>query len=101
MLPAHLLACPLATGDSERKICKAASLEVDVVCLDLEDAVAANRKAEARDTAAKVELAPPGLGAWARGFVAWAHAGASGLTSEKKALHAVLASVWRLAGARF
>ncbi|KAL4440663.1 hypothetical protein ABPG77_000372 [Micractinium sp. CCAP 211/92] len=40
-------------GDSERKICKAASLEVDVVCLDLEDAVAASRKAEARDTTAK------------------------------------------------
>ncbi|KAL4457554.1 hypothetical protein ABPG75_012419 [Micractinium tetrahymenae] len=40
-------------GDSERKICKAASLEVDVVCLDLEDAVAASRKVDARDTTVK------------------------------------------------
>lgn len=58
MLPVHLVACTPLAGDSERKICKAASLEVDVVCLDLEDAVAASRKAEARDTTAKVERTP-------------------------------------------
>lgn len=40
-------------GDSDRKICKAASLEVDVVCLDLEDAVAASRKGDAREIAVR------------------------------------------------
>ncbi|KAI7843968.1 hypothetical protein COHA_002506 [Chlorella ohadii] len=40
-------------GDSEKKIGKAAELGVDVVCLDLEDAVAQGRKDAARETAAK------------------------------------------------
>jgi citrate lyase beta subunit len=35
-------------GDDLRKIRKAATLDVDCVCLDLEDGVAANRKEEAR-----------------------------------------------------
>jgi citrate lyase beta subunit len=43
-------------GDSERKICKSAGLGADVTCLDLEDAVAANRKAEARDIATKARF---------------------------------------------
>jgi citrate lyase beta subunit len=37
-------------GDDLRKIRKAATLDVDCVCLDMEDGVAQNRKAEARDT---------------------------------------------------
>ena len=36
-------------GDDERKIRKAATLDVDCVCLDMEDGVAASRKADARD----------------------------------------------------
>ncbi len=39
-------------GDDLRKIRKATTLDVDCVCLDLEDGVAANRKAEARATLA-------------------------------------------------
>jgi citrate lyase beta subunit len=39
-------------GDDLRKIRKAATLDVDCVCLDMEDGVAANRKAEARQTIA-------------------------------------------------
>jgi citrate lyase beta subunit len=35
-------------GDDLRKITKGTTLEVDCVCLDMEDGVAANRKAEAR-----------------------------------------------------
>lgn len=41
-------------GDSESKIKKAAGLGVDVVCLDIEDAVAANRKHAARETVVQV-----------------------------------------------
>ncbi len=37
-------------GDDMHKIRKAASLGVDSVCMDLEDGVATNRKAEARDS---------------------------------------------------
>lgn len=37
-------------GDDFHKIQKAASLDVDSVCLDIEDGVASNRKAEARKT---------------------------------------------------
>lgn len=37
-------------GDSRRKIEKAAGLDVDSVCLDLEDGVAASQKAAARET---------------------------------------------------
>lgn len=37
-------------GDSERKMEKAAGLGADCVCLDLEDGVALNRKAAARET---------------------------------------------------
>jgi citrate lyase subunit beta-like protein len=37
-------------GDDFHKIQKAANLDVDSVCLDLEDGVASNRKAEARKT---------------------------------------------------
>lgn len=40
-------------GDDERKIRKAATLGVDSVCLDMEDGVAQNRKAEARATIAR------------------------------------------------
>jgi citrate lyase beta subunit len=39
-------------GDDLRKIRKATTLDVDCVCLDLEDGVAANRKPEARATLA-------------------------------------------------
>jgi len=35
-------------GSSEKMLTKAATLKVDTVCMDLEDAVAANKKAEAR-----------------------------------------------------
>ena len=35
-------------GDDERKIRKAATLDVDCVCLDMEDGVALSRKADAR-----------------------------------------------------
>lgn len=41
-------------GDSEHKIAKAAGLEVDSVVLDLEDAVTADRKAEARSVTARL-----------------------------------------------
>ncbi len=37
-------------GDDERKIRKATTLDVDCVCLDMEDGVALSRKAEARAT---------------------------------------------------
>jgi citrate lyase beta subunit len=37
-------------GDDMHKIRKAATLGVDCVCLDMEDGVAQNRKAEARAT---------------------------------------------------
>jgi citrate lyase beta subunit len=37
-------------GDSRRKIEKAATLDVDCICMDLEDGVAASRKAAARAT---------------------------------------------------
>ena len=40
-------------GDQERKLVKAATLEADVVCLDLEDAVAPDRKVEARELVAR------------------------------------------------
>lgn len=39
-------------GVDERKIRKATTLDVDCICLDMEDGVAANRKAEARTTVA-------------------------------------------------
>ncbi len=35
-------------GDQERKVTKAANLDADVICLDLEDAVVPDRKTEAR-----------------------------------------------------
>jgi citrate lyase beta subunit len=41
-------------GSDERKIQKAATLNADSVCLDLEDGVALNRKAEARVIAARL-----------------------------------------------
>lgn len=37
-------------GDDEHKIHKATTLEVDCICMDIEDGVAQNRKAEARKT---------------------------------------------------
>lgn len=40
-------------GDDERKIAKAATLDVDCICLDMEDGVALNRKQAARETIAK------------------------------------------------
>src|SRR5512143_1681336 len=39
-------------GDDLRKIRKATTLDVDCVCLDMEDGVAASRKAAARETVA-------------------------------------------------
>ena len=41
-------------GDQERKIVKAAGLDTDVVCLDLEDAVAPDRKEDARALVARM-----------------------------------------------
>ncbi len=41
-------------GDQERKLAKAADLDADVVCLDLEDAVAPDRKDAARGLVAQV-----------------------------------------------
>ncbi len=41
-------------GSDERKIVKAAGLNVDSICLDLEDAVAPNRKTEARAIVARM-----------------------------------------------
>jgi len=40
-------------GDDWRKIAKAAALEVDCVCMDMEDGTAFNRKVEARSTIAR------------------------------------------------
>src|ERR687886_229712 len=45
--------CLTAPGDDERKLAKAASLEPDEVVLDLEDAVAPERKDAARETVAR------------------------------------------------
>lgn len=45
--------CLAVPGDDERKLAKAAALEPDEVILDLEDAVAAERKGEARETVAR------------------------------------------------
>jgi citrate lyase subunit beta/citryl-CoA lyase len=47
-------------GDDERKIEKALACEADAVVLDLEDAVAPNRKEEARATVARVLESEPG-----------------------------------------
>ena len=44
--------CLTVPGDDERKLAKAAALDVDEVILDLEDAVAAERKDGARETVA-------------------------------------------------
>ncbi len=40
-------------GDQERKLTKARDLEADVICLDLEDAVAPDRKDDARELVAR------------------------------------------------
>jgi citrate lyase beta subunit len=40
-------------GDDARKIAKASTLNVDCICLDMEDGVALNRKPEARQTIAR------------------------------------------------
>jgi citrate lyase subunit beta/citryl-CoA lyase len=45
--------CLTVPGDDERKLAKAAGLEPDEVILDLEDAVAPERKAEAREIVAR------------------------------------------------
>jgi len=45
--------CLTVPGDDERKLAKAAALDVDEVILDLEDAVAADRKDLARETVAR------------------------------------------------
>jgi citrate lyase subunit beta / citryl-CoA lyase len=45
--------CLTVPGDDERKLAKAAALEPDEVILDLEDAVAAERKDAARETVAR------------------------------------------------
>ena len=47
-------------GDDWKKITKALTLGVDCICMDMEDGVALNRKAEARATIAKA-LAGTGL----------------------------------------
>ena len=73
-LPPCLPACSPA-GDSEKKICKAANLGADVICLDLEDAVAANRKDAARDIVSKV-----GTGAVAQAGGPGVRAGYTGAT---------------------
>ncbi|MFN8404092.1 MAG: aldolase/citrate lyase family protein [Anaerolineales bacterium] len=39
-------------GDDRRKIQKATTLSVDSICMDMEDGVAANKKAEAREVIA-------------------------------------------------
>src|SRR5206468_12559383 len=50
-MPARLRrSCLTVPGDDERKLAKAAALAVDEVILDLEDAVAPERKDEARET---------------------------------------------------
>lgn len=41
-------------GNDERKVRKAADLEVDCVCMDMEDAVALSAKADARETIARL-----------------------------------------------
>lgn len=41
-------------GDDPRKIAKASTLDVDCICLDMEDGVALNRKQAARQTIARV-----------------------------------------------
>ena len=46
-------ACLTVPGDDERKLAKAAGLAVDEVILDLEDAVAPERKTEARELVAR------------------------------------------------
>ena len=43
-------------GDDLRKIRKAAALEVDSICMDMEDGVALNRKLEASQTIAEIEM---------------------------------------------
>ena len=43
-------------GDDGRKIAKAATLDVDSICLDMEDGVALNRKQAARETIAQALL---------------------------------------------
>ena len=45
--------CLTVPGDDERKLAKAAALAADEVILDLEDAVAADRKDGARETVAR------------------------------------------------
>src|SRR3954471_24871729 len=45
--------CLSVPGDDERKLAKAAALEPDEIILDLEDAVAADRKEAARETVAR------------------------------------------------
>src|SRR3954465_15566706 len=45
--------CLTVPGDDERKLAKAATIAVDEVILDLEDAVATARKDEARETVAR------------------------------------------------
>lgn len=40
-------------GDDDRKIAKATTLDVDCICLDMEDGVAVNRKLEARQSIAR------------------------------------------------
>jgi len=46
-------ACLTVPGDDERKLARAAGIEVDEVILDLEDAVAPERKPEARELVAR------------------------------------------------
>src|SRR5947209_9045103 len=46
--------CLTVPGDDERKLAKAAALEPDEVILDLEDAVAADRKGAARELVARM-----------------------------------------------
>ena len=45
-------------GDDRRKIEKSVTLEVDSICMDMEDGVAANKKAEGRLADQNIRIGP-------------------------------------------
>ena len=53
-------------GDSEKKLAKSAQVPADALILDLEDSVAAVRKAEARELVAAFLKRRPGCSVWIR-----------------------------------
>ena len=57
MPPRRRRSCLTVPGDDERKLAKAAGIEVDEVILDLEDAVATERKDAARELVARARRA--------------------------------------------